>query len=388
MFKKNIKPILMAGALALATAVSPVLADENPDAVTPSPSSNTIDVTKNLNFAKGISTINETYTYTVTPKSYYTYTITKDGVSEPGDLTVCNENNKSIFPTAAYDNKLNVVVDSDNPGSQVTNTNYMNATTKQTITFTAKANTIPGVYIYEVKETAVSKNEQNGTSSKDSKEWNVYVKVTDNEGIQVSEIKAKGSDAKVENIEFTNEYAENSSLTLTKEVEGLGGDKTAKFNFTIKLTLPEKLAGKTINSITASVGESEYTFNFEDVQTTEGEKTVTKKVATVQNIKLSDNQTITINGLPAGTEYEITEAEADKYGYTTTVDGADQLKDNTDVATGIVNDDEAEEITYTNDKDGAINTGVIVNNMPYIALLGASGAGLVVLAASKKRSKK
>ena len=70
------------------------------------------------------------------------------------------------------------------------------------------------------------------------------------------------------------------------------------------------------------------------------------------------------------------------------MDGADQLKDNTDVATGIVNDDEAEEITYTNDKDGAINTGVIVNNMPYIALLGASGAGLVVLAASKKRSKK
>ena len=44
--------------------------------------------------------------------------------------------------------------------------------------------------------------------------------------------------------------------------------------------------------------------------------------------------------------------------------------------------------TYTNTKNSNPITGVIVNNMPYIALLGASGAGLVVLAASKKRSKK
>ena len=43
---------------------------------------------------------------------------------------------------------------------------------------------------------------------------------------------------------------------------------------------------------------------------------------------------------------------------------------------------------FKNDKDGNIDTRVIVNNMPYIALLGASGAVLVVLAASKKRSKK
>ena len=382
MFKKNIKPILMAGALALATAVSPVLAYDNQDAGTPSANSNTINVTKNLNYANGINTINETYTYTVTPKSYYTYTTMKDGVSVPADQTNWTENNNSVFPTATYNNALNVVVNSENPGSEVTNTNYMNATTTQTITFTAKDDTIPGVYIYEVKETTATENEKKGTSSTDPTSWTVYVKVTDNGQIQVSEIKAKGSSDKVDNIEFTNEYSENSSLTLTKVVAGLGGDKTAEFNFTIKLTLPGILAGQNVNQVVGNVGNTSHTFTFNN------------GVAT-KTIQLSNGEKIEFNNLPAGTAYEITEAEADLNGYTTEATGADTVQNmNTendkrkDVAKGIVNDNAVEAITYTNTKNETPITGVIVNNMPYIALLGASGAGLVVLAASKKRSKK
>ena len=47
MFKKNIKPILMAGALALATAVSPVLA-EQVDNVNVISTNNTFKINKTI----------------------------------------------------------------------------------------------------------------------------------------------------------------------------------------------------------------------------------------------------------------------------------------------------------------------------------------------------
>ena len=67
MFKKNIKPILMAGALALATAVSPVFAEQNN--ATP----NSIPVYKELVVAEGNNNVSETFNFTVQIDKYYAY---------------------------------------------------------------------------------------------------------------------------------------------------------------------------------------------------------------------------------------------------------------------------------------------------------------------------
>ena len=69
MFKKNIKPILMAGALALATAVSPVLAEDyNEDANGKTYiDGNTVTLTKTFTIESAVDNFrSETFGYTIT----------------------------------------------------------------------------------------------------------------------------------------------------------------------------------------------------------------------------------------------------------------------------------------------------------------------------------
>ena len=67
MFKKNIKPILMAGALALATAVSPVLADDYTTDTNGNKyiSGSTVYLTKNFTVEPIIGDVNEEFEYTI-----------------------------------------------------------------------------------------------------------------------------------------------------------------------------------------------------------------------------------------------------------------------------------------------------------------------------------
>ena len=127
---------------------------------------------------------------------------------------------------------------------------------------------------------------------------------------------------------FTNTKEDTSSLKLTKQVTGTGGDQNKEWNFTIKLSgAKASTFNKSCNvTSTGTPTYSDTTINF-----TSG----------MANVKLKGGQSITIQGLPADHQYTVTETEADKDWYTTTKTGD----------TGTIPKSGTAEATFTNNKD-------------------------------------
>ena len=380
MFKKNIKPILMAGALALATAVSPVFAVDggNDD------QASGIPVTKTFTYAKGVNSFST---------DTFNFNISFVGAFNP----------ITGLPISGATLDVNPAINATNPEISYTFTPNTTSTesiitdTKSTssINFYANNSTVPGVYKYSISEATTT--DTNVTYSTET--YTILVEVTNpTQGtgfvitphVYAGDVDYNTNAEKAGAITFANSYTENkaNALKVTKTVTGNYGDKQEYFQFSGTITIPstakEAVKFTPNTDITSANNDTTYTIQ------PGGSQTFT--------FYLKSGETFNFGTLPVGTTYSFKETKAGTDGYTTTISGADQVeyKDNTNVvkpstiAKGTVTDadDDKDEVLFTNDKNSTPLTGVIVNNMPYIALLGASGAGLVVLAASKKRSKK
>ena len=397
MFKKNIKPILMAGALALATAVSPVFAvdggnqDVNPTYV------KSITVNKTLTLPAGIESL---------PAQAFNFTVTATG------------NNASIAPTPTV-GTVNIAKANTTGG---VGTSFSG---NAVISFAPAQGTIPGNYTYTLTET----NESKPGITYDTAQYTIEVQVINadenNPGTVVVSnacvVKTVIEDGKTKNektsADFTNAYNEEATLKVEKQVKGKGAHADS-FDFVIDLTLPENFT-KTLPDNTETcefdIAPSVSTDSDKDagsqVQFNYGKVTFNKETDGTYKAQLTgtlaDDGIVIIKGLPVGTTYKVSEKDTD---YVETVNvstnssmglsvgtmtvGQKSVKskfvEGTIIDTGVTvdQDENVNTVTFTNTKDSSPLTGVIVNNMPYIALLGASGAGLVVLAASKKRSKK
>lgn len=155
---------------------------------------------------------------------------------------------------------------------------------------------------------------------------------------------------------FPNTYSAGS-LKVTKSVKGNLGDKDKYFKFTVTLTGEE---GKTYRDSYAVTGGSN----------TANPSTI--KVGEATTFLLKHGDTITIANLPYGVTYTVTETAVD--GYTTTSTG--------DQGTISAAEQAAE---FTNDKVGSVDTGVVLNNMPYILVLAVLAAGVAVFIIRKRR---
>lgn len=98
----------------------------------------------------------------------------------------------------------------------------------------------------------------------------------------------------------------------------------------------------------------------------------TIKIGEETTFLLKHGDTIHIANLPYGVTYTVTETAVD--GYTTTKKG--------DTGTISAADQAAE---FTNDKVGSVDTGVVLNNMPYILVLAVLAAGVAVFIIRKRR---
>ena len=143
---------------------------------------------------------------------------------------------------------------------------------------------------------------------------------------------------------ITNAY-NCGKLKVTKTVTGNLGDKTKKFDFTVTFTAP---ANTTVNSV-ISYGDQTIAAGWT------GEKSVTFQLANGENIQFEN--------IPKDVTYVVAETAVD--GYTTT-----KTNDSGAIAAG-------SDITsaFTNDKDVPVDTGVILESLPYVVI------GLVVVAA-------
>ncbi len=211
-----------------------------------------------------------------------------------------------------------------------------------------------GVYEYTLKEVA---GKTAGVTYYDKGIKLVVTVVNDNNGkLRIAAVHTE-STGEAKSDKFPNTY-KAGELDVSKTVTGNLGDKNKYFEFTVTLTGVE---GKTYADSYAVTGGSADAKN---------PTTIAVGVPTKFNLKHGD--TITIANLPYGVTYTVTETAAE--GYTTektgdqgTISAADQTA------------------AFTNTKNGNVDTGVVLNNMPYILVLAVLAAGVAVFIIRKRR---
>ena len=175
--------------------------------------------------------------------------------------------------------------------------------------------TEPGNYSYELRQMLEFKNKDPFVTYDDTK-YNVMVTVYWNEagdGLKaVVEVGVGGDPTKPEKVTFKNVH-KLGALRIEKTVTGAGGNRTREWHFTI--TLDEK-----VND------------TFGGIRFYDG----------VGQVTLKHGEKVTIDGLPAGVGYTVTEDEANKSGYKTTSTGT----------TGTITADTVLDVAFVNDNDG------------------------------------
>mgnify|MGYP004529323161 CR=1 FL=1 len=167
---------------------------------------------------------------------------------------------------------------------------------------------------------------------------------------------------------ITNTYSAGS-LAVEKVVEGNLGDKNKKFNVKVTFAKP---TGKSVKGTISYI---------EDGKTkTIAPEAWNDKESVEVTIALKDQETITFTNIPYEVTYTVAEDDyaSEKYiAYYQYTDSNE--KDDKTVNSAL------EQVTITNNKDGSIDTGVVLNNMPYILVLAVLAAGVAVFIIRKRR---
>ncbi len=175
-----------------------------------------------------------------------------------------------------------------------------------------------------------------------------------------------------------NDTIENTysagTLNIKKEVKGTMGDKSKNFKFTLTLSVAEgdtKTYPETYNMTATPTGDDQLS------------NPTTIKLGEATTVYLHNDSEIHIANLPYGVKYTITEddytGDGDDNGYTTKVDGKTDLSKTDTIGA------DASNVVFTNSKGGVVDTGVILDNAPYIALMMVVVAGAAVMIIKKRR---
>ena len=173
-------------------------------------------------------------------------------------------------------------------------------------------NGIPAGTQYKVEETAESSHG--------------YVATYENAFGTITE---KTIEVVVTNTKPEEPEAPKGNLSVSKTVTGNGGDRNREFTFVIEL-----FDGETaLSGAFAATGEA----FVEGVEAPEIQELTF--VDGKAELKLRHGQRVTIQGIPSGAAYKVTETEANQDGYTTTVAGAEGvIAENGNAAAAFVND--------------------------------------------------
>jgi len=402
--KKTFLKKLVTASIAVVTALSvfrgvPTFADDN-DVATAKANGETsakVSINKVLNIAEGITTPEATFTFTFTPKT---------GTSSNGAPyeTISDSNGKIAAKNVVYSksdllqpNQTSIKKDTGNIFESVT---YTHA----------------GEYVYTVAETQnvgwaqILKNSvpiDSMTYDNRSYEMHVIVKNKQSSGVYISSVYFKlvstSSTAKVKPSEkgelykydlFVNTYRKNAgkitnpneptpnkpkpenfnpgakSLVIKKLVEGDSADKTKDFTFKLTFT---KASTDDQGTFVGQVGSTSYTFE------NGKEKTIT----------LHHDQSLVFDNLPAGTRYKLVESGSQGYKATASYNENGVIRNQTGTAsadftqTSILVGEKTNDNTITNSLPNVTPTGLLIDNLPFILMIGLGLAGFVVL--SKKR---
>lgn len=239
-----------------------------------------------------------------------------------------------------------------------------------------------GVYTYQVKE----KDGDTLGMTYDPKTYTLQVIVGNK--IENDQIVAGGEkvcyvtmlDGTTKQNSVKNTY-NAGTLNITKTVQGNMGDRSTdtKFDFVATFKVP---TGKTLRSdIVLPEG---YTINWNSTKT---EGTV--------NFKLSHNETFSVQNLPKDIEYSVVEMNGKTSlangAYITNTAGENTYQVSYDnfvngtVGTTEMTDENVIATNITNTWGSTIDTGVILDNAPYILMLAIVAGGAMTLVIKKRR---
>ncbi|MCY7061701.1 phosphate-transport permease PitB [Streptococcus oralis] len=402
--KKTFLKKLVTASIAAVTALSvfrgvPTFADDN-DVATAKANGETsakVSINKVLNIAEGITTPEATFTFTFTPKT---------GTSSNGAPyeTIDSTNGQITDKNVSYS------------GTDVLTTGQTSIKKETGDIFREVNYTHAGEYVYTVAEKqnvgwkVIQKNGSpidSMTYDNRNYEMHVIVKNKTTGGTYISSVYFKqvtpSVNGKVKPSEsgttykydlFTNIYRKNAgkitdpnepnpnkpnvskvdpnakSLVIKKVVSGATADKSKDFTFKLTFT---KASTETSQSITGKIGETSKTFVY-------GQETT---------ITLRHDQSLVFDTIPAGTRYKL--VETGSQGYTASAaykeNGASKTQAGA-VSTNFTQDsilvgEKPNDNTITNNLPDVTPTGLLIDNLPFILMIGLGLAGFVVL--SKKR---
>lgn len=312
----------------------------------------------------GLVTITKKYTVTGSeekkaPAETFTFTVTPGAKVNGAEKTVEKSEATTIPTMAANSNEKTVA--------------FTALTEDGTGTFTVDVANLnikkPGMYYYTVTETP------SDTAGVDYAAKSMIMVITagyadDGEDSSLSYWAAlhDSTNYNDKNSKFENTYTAGS-LKVTKKVTGSLGDKDKKFNVDVTFTAP---AGKTVKSTITYVNNGAESIAPDAWKL----NTTTNQYEAKVTVELAHKGSVQFNNIPKDVTYIVEEQDYSREEYTATYEG--------DKSGTIAND--VKSTTITNNKgDDNIDTGVILDNAPYILMLAVVAAGAMTLVIKKRR---
>ena len=294
-------------------------------------------------------TYNATNSGTVSPAETFAFNIAKTSVTDAADgVTTGN------MPVPTLRNVEFAEGDAGNAGSMT-----------KDVTIDLPEYTSVGVYTYTI--TPIPRT--TGGVTYWVRPIKLVVTVIEQNGkIRVAAVHTEGEgEEKTDDITYT--YSAGS-LAVKKLVTGNLGDRDKEFNVTVTFTAP---ADKEVRSVISYTDGTTKT-----IETSAWTEKNGSKQAEV-TIALKHNETVTFTNIPYDVTYEVVEAD-----YTSEANGKyDAAKyDFTDTAKKI--DSASDTVTITNNKGTTVDTGVVLDSLPYILLIAVAVVGVVAFTAKKR----
>lgn len=370
---KKILAMMLTAAMMLSMSAA-VMADDvnidNPNG--PFEDEPTVTITKTYKLVgNGVSPA-ETFNFTITEKSVTgndaaTFPDKKIPVNDEAGNPEVDEEGNPVYETVDWLPEITPVVAAEGDATA--------AGKEYPITITLPEYTEVGVYTYEFTETD---NNVAGVTYYEKTMTLVVTVVQEGTKVRVAAVHCEEpaspsyAEGSTKTDGFENTYSAET-LTINKTLVGNMAEKDQYFTVVVTFNAP---AGDTIASNALTYNKGELSNENNPPKLAVGENT----------LYIKGGETIVIENIPYDVTYTVVETEANQNGYTTTYTLDGETVDTVESAIGEENDETpADTVVITNSKTTEVDTGISVDSIPYIAMLGVvavGGAGVVV---SKKR---
>ena len=230
------------------------------------------------------------------------------------------------------------------------------ATATKNITITLPEYTSVGIYTYTIKE---EDGKKAGVTYYNNDIKLVVTVIEQNGKVRVAAVHTEAEGEK-KNDNFPNEYSAGD-LEFSKKVTGNLGDKAKYFDVTVTLTGVEDMIYEESYPVTGGSHDD----NPETIEV--GKSTL---------FKIKDDETIKIANLPYGVTYTVVEANYTGEGY----DAAGYSEFNKEI------DSALDTVVITNNKNADVDTGISLDSIPYIMILGLAVLGISGLFLKRRRN--